>query len=153
MLCSAKAKQTERASRQREVEDTAERYTELCEEERNDTSPLLLNSAVIPVVEPSCSCNNIVVSARCKQLLAGARRERDNAIMLARGYRDDAEECQTEKRKLKHELEEKVELNFWRNKVVEGGSRSGLILRAALIRKSCKHCAWHSQVYLATQCS
>ena len=59
-LCSAKAKQTERASRQREVEDTAERYAELCEEERNDTSPLLLNSAVIP---SPCRDNNIVTAA------------------------------------------------------------------------------------------
>ena len=49
-------------------------------------------------------------------------------------YRDIAEDGQTEEQKLKHELE-KVELvrNVWRNKVMEGGSRSGMMLRAALI--------------------
>ena len=131
-------KAAETARRECEIENTTTRYTTLCEEERNDTSPLLLNSVIIPVTEPSCSCTNIVVSARCKELLENARRERNIAIMLAMGYRDIADECQTEKRKLKHELEEKVELirNFWRNKVVEGSSRSGLILIAALIRNS-----------------
>ena len=64
------------------------------------------------MVQPSCSCNNIVVSARCKQLLAGARRERDNAIMLARGYRDNAEECQTEKRKLKPKKKLNLSVTF-----------------------------------------
>ena len=88
---------------------------------------------VTPVVEPLCSCTNLIAT-RCKQQLESARRNRDNALILARQYRNIAEECQAEKRKIKHELEEKVELvrNFWRNKVVEGGSRSGKMLRAAL---------------------
>ena len=93
----AKLKKAKAARRECEIENTTTRYTELCEEEKNDTSPLLLNSAIILIAEPSCSCTNIVVSARCKELLEDARRERNNAIMLARGYRDIAEECQTEK--------------------------------------------------------
>lgn len=109
----------------------------MSQKERENTSPLLLDSVDIPIVEPSCNCSHIVVSARCKQLIESARQERDNALMIARQYRNIAEECRTEKRKLKHDLEEKVETvrNFWRNKVVEGGSRSGIMLRTALIRK------------------
>ena len=50
--------------------------------------------------------------------------------------RDDVENSQMEKRALKHDLESKIETvrNFWRNKIVEGSSQSGRILRAALIR-------------------
>ena len=112
----------EAAQHEREVEHVERFYTELSHKE---TSPLLLDSVVTPMVEPSCSCTNIIVAAQCKQLLQSARQERDNARLLARQYRDIAEECQTEKRRLQHKLEERVELvrNFWRNKV-EGGSRT-----------------------------
>ena len=103
------------------------------EKDPYDTSPLLLDT---PLSEPMCSCTGVVSSNRCKQQLEYARRERDNAILLARQYRDMAEECHTEKRS---HLEEKVELvrHFWRNKVVEGGTRSGQILRAALLEDKC----------------
>ena len=50
-----KEKLVETARRECEIENTATCYTMLCEEERNNTSPLLLNSAVIPIAEPSCS--------------------------------------------------------------------------------------------------
>ena len=92
-------------------------YTELSHKERNTTSPLLLDSVVTPMVELSCSYTNIIVAAQCKQLLQSARQERDNALLLARQYTDIAEECQTEERRLKHKLEERVELvrKFWQN--------------------------------------
>ena len=72
----------------------------------------------------------------CKQQLELARRDRDNALMLARQYRNLAEASHTKIRQQKNELEEKVELvrDFWRNKIVEGSCRSGQILRAALIK-------------------
>ena len=111
------------------------------EKDSNDTSPLLLDEIVIPLSEPSCSCSNTCMSdlcvAQCKEELESARRARDNALLLARQYRDRAEKGQEEKRKQKKELEDKVELvrTFWRNKVVEGGCRSGQILRSALIKK------------------
>ena len=96
---------------------------ELSQEKRNDTSPLLLDSVDIPIVEPSCTCNHILTT-QCKKLIQSARRERDNALMIARQCRNIAEECQTEKRTLKQDLEERIEVvcTFWRNKVVEGGS-------------------------------
>ena len=133
-----KPKAAETARHECEIENTATHYSEICEEEKNDTSPLLLSPAIVPIAEPSCSCTNTVVPPRCKELLEDARRERNNAIMLAMGYRDMAEQCQTEKRKLKYKLEEKVKVlrNFWRNRVLEGSSRSGLILREALSRNN-----------------
>jgi len=48
-----------------------------------------------------------------------------------------AETVSAEKREIKYEMEKTVEVvrDFWRNKVVEGGSRAGLMLRASLLRK------------------
>ena len=53
-------------------------------------------------------------------------------------YRDLAETIQKEKRKINNELESRVEAvqSFWRNQVVEGQSRVGRILRAALFRNN-----------------
>ena len=104
----------------------------------SDTSPIVLDSVLAPISEPPSSCTSSPVhSARCKQLLESARKERDHALSLARHYRDMAETSQAQKRIVKADLERKVELvrNFWRDKVVEGKTRSGKMLRAALIRK------------------
>ena len=64
------------------------------EKDSNDTSPLLLDE-IIPLSERSCSCSNTCMSdlcvAQCKEELKGARRARDNALLLARQYRDRAE--------------------------------------------------------------
>ena len=66
-----------------------------------------------------------------------AREERDQAIGLARHYRNLAKSRQLEKRILKNDLEGKIETvrDFWRNKIVEGGCRSGQILWNALMKK------------------
>ena len=47
---------------------------------------------------------------------------------------DLGEASQLEKRTLKNDLERKIETvcDFWQNKIVEGGSRSGQILGNAL---------------------
>lgn len=123
------------AQRHLEVETRNYMYMQ-CEDDSSDTSPLLLDAVITPVSEPMCSCSDVKATL-CNQKLEAARREKDNALLLARQYRDLAEKCRTEKRMQKQELEEKIELvrNFWRNKVVEGGTRSGQILRAALIKK------------------
>ena len=125
------------AQRHLEVETVERNYMYMqCEEDSSDTSPLLLDAVITPVSEPMCSCSDVKATL-CNQKLEAARREKDNALLLARQYRDLAENCRTEKRMQKQKLEEKIELvrNFWRNKVVEGGTRSGQILRAALIKK------------------
>ena len=73
----------------------------------------------------------------CRQQVQSAREERDRALSLAQQYRNLAEASQLETKTLKNELERKVETvrDFWRNKIVEGNSRSGNMLRAALIRQ------------------
>ena len=94
----------------------------------------LLNAVVVPITESSITESSI---ANHERLLLEAREERDNALLVARQCRDLAETAQAEKRDVKCELEKRVEVvrDFWRSKVVEGGSRSGLMLRASLLRK------------------
>ena len=74
-----------------------------------------------------------ILALKCKEQICTARRER---LFLAQRYRNLAEESQSEKRVLKNHLERQIETvrDFWHNKIVEGDSRSGRILRAALIR-------------------
>lgn len=100
----------------------------------SDTAPLLLDAVLTPVSEQnSCNCSTggLVLSAKCREVINAARHERDQALMLARQYRNDADACRSEKREMKCELER----GFWRDQIVEGGSRSGRILRTALVRK------------------
>jgi len=61
----------------------------------------------------------------------------DKSETVPREYKDLAETVSAEKREIKYEMEKTVEVvrDFWRNKVVEGGSRAGLMLRASLLRK------------------
>ena len=80
--------------------------------------------------------SDAVLMMKCNNELRKARYERNRALHLAQQYRNMAEESQSEKRNLKHNLEGQIEVvrDFWRNKIVEGGTRSGRILRASLIR-------------------
>ena len=107
----------------------------------SNTAPLILDAFVTPVAEPkpacSCSIPSTVKEMWYKKEIQAARNERDQALLQARQYRDMAEATRADKRALKHNLEGKIEIvrDFWRNKIVEGGSRSGRMLRASLIRK------------------
>ena len=131
------------AQRYHAVNMTEQSYNTLTQnhilDDNSNTTPLLLDAVVTPVSEPSCafSPESTVRTFHCKQQLQSARNERDRALLLARQYRDLAEASQAGKRTLQIELERKIETvrDFWRNKVVEGGSRSGQILRAALIKQ------------------
>lgn len=134
-------KKTQITLRNEDIEHIEDTYMHLAEtsepiSDTNSTSPLLLDAIVAPLSEPSCSCSPIEYTAGCKQELVSARRQRDDALALARQYRNLAEKGRSKSRQQKHELEEKVELvrNFWRNKIIEGGCRSGRMLRAALIK-------------------
>ena len=79
-------------------------YTELSHKERNTTSPLLLDSVVTPMLSPHAA---VLTSLLQLNVSSCARQERDNALLLARQYRDIAEECQTEKRRLKAQVRRK----------------------------------------------
>ena len=135
-----KARENERAKRHLAVEVTEHNYNQThTMKDHSDTSPLLLDAVITPVSEPSCtlSSESTLHAHRCGEQVHSARKERDRALALARQYRDLAETCQQDKRTLKNDLERKVETvrDFWRNKIVEAGSRSGHVLRNALIKQ------------------
>ena len=94
--------------------------------------------------------NQLAVVQATRSIRRGANscsvEERDRALSLARIYRDMTETSQSEKRIMKSKLEKKIETvrDFWRNKLVEGTSRSGRMLRAALKnKKKCTICFSH----------
>ena len=95
----------------------------------HNTKPLLLNVDVVPITETS--------TTNYERLLLEAREERNHALLVARQCRDLTDTAQAEKRDVKYDLEKRVEVvrDFWRSKIVEGGSRSGLMLRHSLLRK------------------
>ena len=76
-------KAIEKVDRENDANHNDKCYNELSQEKRNDTSPLLLDSVDIPIVEPLCTCNHILTT-QCKKLIQSARRERDDALMIAR---------------------------------------------------------------------
>ena len=77
-----------------------------------------------------------------------ARTERNDALLLAKHYRNMAKNNKKEflylEQRMKSQLSsierqsascvENIK-NFWRNQIIEGSSKAGRILRASLIRK------------------
>ena len=80
------------------MEQVEKFYNKLSHKERDCTSLLLLDSVIRHIVELPCHCDDIVIAAHSEKQLPNAWQERDNALQLARQYRDIAEECQTAKR-------------------------------------------------------
>ena len=70
----------------------------------HNTRPLLLDAVVTPLSEESPSQVNYT------QLLAEARKERDNALLTAKQWRNCAEKIQAEKRELKNSMEKTLEI-------------------------------------------
>ena len=93
----------------------------------HNTKPLLLDAVLIPEVEEPPTTFNY-------SRLLEAQKERDIALLVAQKWRDIPENIQDEKQDMKTEMERTVKTvrNFWRNKVIEGSSRSGKMLGAAL---------------------
>ena len=120
-----------------------------------DILPPIFDPVFVPVEEslpsppsgPSEQCN-VVHIIQCKNEVLKARTERDDALILAKHYRNMAENSKKEflhlEQRMKSQLSSierqsvcRVEniKNFWRNQLIEGDSRAGRILRASLIRK------------------
>ena len=70
-------------------------------------------------------------------IIKQATKDRDQALMEAKYYRNLAETFKTEKQDIEQAYAKRVEVvrDFWRNKIVEGDSRGGRILRASLLKK------------------
>ena len=64
-------------------------------------------------------------------------KERDDALTLAKVYRDLAEHLKKEKRELHNRKSHRCETirNCWRGKLVEAGSRSGLLVQRAIQKR------------------
>ena len=135
-------KAKELVQRRKQVHSNEEKYACLRADsaEQSVNSPLLLDSVVTPIYEEQeqceCSSNDVLV-LKCKEQLHKAREDRNQALFLARHYRALAEKTRSDARMLKMNLESRVETvrDFWRNQIVEGTSRSGRMLRAALTNK------------------
>jgi len=83
-----------------------------------------------------------------KEAIIKARAERNDALSLAKLYRDVVETLKLENKHLQEEIEARIidikkqttsdvsnMKKFWQNQIIEGGSRVGKIVRAALLRK------------------
>ena len=125
-----------------EIEACEEQYRVIAQESlQKNSSVLLLDEVVLPLEEPTVNPftqDNPVYHSWYQEQVNLARQERDHAILLARHYRDKAEEIVSEKRTIQYRLESKVEItrDFWRNKIIEGNCHAGKILRAALLRST-----------------
>ena len=142
-----------------EPEDTEEDSNSCCKEvyqsavctinEVEDHNNDMIDSVPIPVEEdlPHPS-NNIVSVSMSKEAIMKAKAERNDALLLARHYRDVAETLKLENKHLRKDMEGRISdvrkqaatdisnmKEFWRNQIIEGGSRAGKILRAAWLCK------------------
>ena len=136
----AKLKESNARKQDKRIEradNTEDQHVQYCSTHR-DTGPLLLDEVLLPIQEPTPTCSSDSVrNAEYMEQIRIARKERNTALIAAQCYRDMAENSQKEKREIQYKLEANTELvrNFWRNKIIEGSSRSGKMLRAALLRK------------------
>lgn len=69
-----------------------------------------------------------------KDYVEKAVEDRDMAMLTARRFRDKVETLELENEKLKYEMNASLHRvrNFWRNKVAEGGTRTGRFIQKAL---------------------
>ena len=114
-----------------EIEDA---YNEIAS---TSSMPLLLPSVIVPITkqEPFSFAASVLSKMEQQCIIKKARDDRDQALLEAKEYRDLAERLQKEKRDVEQELTSRIETvrDFWRNKIVEGESRAGKILRASLL--------------------
>ena len=91
---------------------------------------LLLPSVPTHPLADISDCDNGNDTEKIKQVV----KERDDALTQAKVYRDLAEHLKTEKRELHHRMSQRCETirSFWRGKLFEGGSRSGLLVKKAI---------------------
>jgi len=107
-----------------------------------------LSSVILPVLGPLPDDTSVTIkgsgiqdtSQRTKAEVAVKRyvekavEDRDMAMLTARRFRDKVENLELENEKLKYEINASLHRvrNFWRNKVAEGGTRTGKFIQKAL---------------------
>lgn len=111
-------------------------YHQDCINSISDSGCLLMPSVRIPDLECITVSGTVsgIEKVTVKSYVATVMEERNEALAELKHYRDIAERLQKEKRQLHDELSQKCERvrDFWRNTLLEGGSRGGLMVRQAL---------------------
>lgn len=107
------------------------------EMESSDAGALLLGSILLP----DCSKEKEQLTGfdrvSAEQSIILLQEERNEALRTAQYYRSVAEECKRKNRELQTNISRTVETvrDFWRNKIMEGQTRSGRIVLKAISRK------------------
>lgn len=133
------------------VDQQFEKPKELVDMDHN--LPPIFDPVLVPVEEslPSpgpSKQHDVMRILQCKDEVLKARTEHDNALILAKHYRNMAENSKKDFLCLQQRMKSEISCieqqsvsrvknikNFWRNQIIEGDSRAGRILRASLIRK------------------
>ena len=111
-----------------DIEQTAEQHNEV-EKEYNMSVESTTNSVpsvLIPIEEkePFSYAPSVISHMEQQCIIKQATKDRDQALMEAKYYRNLAETFKTEKRDIEQAYAKRVR-DFWRNKIVEGDSRGG----------------------------
>lgn len=102
---------------------------------------LLLPSFVRPreklkvfVEGASDTMQGIASKITAQQCITKLSKERDDALEMARSYRNCVDELRARNRKLYCEMNDRIDLirNFWRNNIAEGSTRAGLCVQMAI---------------------
>lgn len=101
--------------------------------EEDDFDALLLPSVSSTSRPKASAIERCVAASYIKQL----EDERNKAVREALLYRNLAEQMRKEKRDTHHKMSRQCETirDFWRNTLVEGCSRSGKMVRQAMLNK------------------
>ena len=85
---------------------------------------------------PAPSCISGIERIEVELYVSLMRERRDSAIQSAETLHNTAEKLKRENRELKVVMLQKIELerDFWRNKILEGQSRAGRMVKAALMK-------------------
>ena len=123
-------KQREQQEKEEHNSEVQRKYRVLAQEALySETDSLLL-----PDISALSNADEIPV----KTADSSVKQALKDALCQVQSYRNLAERLQREKRELKHQMEEKTEVvvDFWRNKLLEGSSRAGKMVKCALQKKS-----------------
>ena len=131
-------------SRDRRKLEVYNAYTKLVKnsvsELENDCSPSLLLPAIVQPSEQVTvhvqSGNNELQKVAVRECIENLVDERDTAIKTVRYLRNQVDNLQSRNRKIYCEMNDKIDTvrNFWRNRLVEGDTRSGMCVKLAIQR-------------------
>lgn len=110
--------------RETQAKETELKYIDLADKANSENDALFLPSFLDLFEDNFQKC----------QEMERVQEERDKAVQLVTHYRDCCERLKKEKRELHNQLSTNCETvrDFWRNKLLEGSSRGGLLVQKAV---------------------